>query len=423
MMSTQAPAFSRPRHQPETPDTPLRHLLFVCSTAAMAGAEHNMIRLILALPPESWRCTVVVPDAGELSATCERHGIAVEILKRPRMYSTSFVIGGRWRIPNPAACAWDGAVVARYARRLARLMREHRPDLVVTKGMFAHLYGGVAARRAGVPCLWHVEDWVSERWGGLFRRLFGVFSRRLPTHIVACADTIVAQAPPGVRPRMEVIYNGVDAAAYRGGDRAAVRRHLGIPADAPVVGNVARLTPWKGQRQLLDAFSRVAARLPDARLVFVGSSLWEGDGFETSLKRRVAELKLDERVLFLGYRRDIPELLSAMDVFGYAALEKDTGPLSVLEAMALSLPVVAFDIPGVRMFVNEPTQGVLVPVGDVDALAGALVRVLQDPAERARLGHAARRRIDDALTFDVHRRRFEEVFTRLCPTGAGRTAS
>jgi glycosyltransferase involved in cell wall biosynthesis len=392
-----------------------RHVVaFVTGGVAMAGAEHNMVRLSRKLDPQRWRVTVISPGEGELTAVCRQAGLDVHVLQRARLFSTSVRVGDRLRLPNPLACAWDSAVVWAYARRLVPLLKDVGPDLVVTKGMFAHLYGALAARAAGVPCLWHVEDWVSERWGGLFRRVFGRLAGWLPTGIVGCADPIARQMPESIRHKAEVIYNGVDAAAYRpDGSRPRVREELSLPPGALVVGNIARMTPWKGQRLLLEAFSRVAARFPESWLVFVGSALFESDAFEQSLRQRAAALGLSRRVLFLGYRRDVRRLLGAMDVFAYPSLEKDTGPLAVLEAMASGLPVVGFDIPGVRMFVSRPEEGRLVPVGDVDSLERALVEILADRGLRTRLGLAARQRVEDCFTMEKHVGRFEEAFLRV----------
>jgi peptidoglycan/LPS O-acetylase OafA/YrhL/glycosyltransferase involved in cell wall biosynthesis len=388
-----------------------RTLAFLCTTSAMAGAEHNLIRLASKLDPGRWRSVVVCPTEGALPAACRERGIDVRVVPHLPFFSTSLRLGTKWRVPNPAACAWDLGVLLARARRLSRLLREIRPDLVVTKGMFAHLYGGMAARQAGVPCLWHVEDWVSERWGGLFRRVFGRLAQWLPTGIVGCADPIAKQAPEMVRHKLRIIYNGVDASHFRpGADGAAVRRELKIPPDALVIGHVARMTPWKGQRYLLEAFSRLAGQNPRAHLLFVGSALFEGDAFEQSLRQRAAVLGLQDRVLFLGYRKDVRELLAAMDVFAYSSIEKETGPLSVLEAMATGLPVVGFDIPGVRLFVSKPECGLLVPVEDIGLLSDALSRVLGDETLRTSLAHGARSHVLSDFSMERHVARFEEAF-------------
>jgi glycosyltransferase involved in cell wall biosynthesis len=392
-----------------------RTVAFVTGGAAMAGVEFNALRLAERLNRARWNVVLVCPEEGDLTAAFRRAGLTVHVLPRRRMLSSSIRIGPRWRVPNPFACAWDVGVILGAARSLARLLADEvRPDLVVTKGMFSHFYGALAARRCGGPCLWHAEDFISERWLGLFRRGFGAAARRLPTAVAVIGEPIAEQLPDDVRGRVRVIHNGADTGAFRpGADGTAARGELGIPADALVVGHVARLTPWKGQRHLLEAFARLAGGVPRARLLLVGSPVFDSDSYERSLKARAAALGLGERVVFAGHRRDVSRVLAAMDVLAYPSVEKDNCPLSLLEAMATGLPVVAFDIPGVRLVLDGPDAGLLVPVEDDVALAEALCRLLTDEGLRGRLGAGARRRVEQAFSLDAHVRRFEQAFLDL----------
>src|SRR5439155_23165316 len=158
----------------DRPSSSGRHrLVFVSGGATMAGVEYNTLRLTKRLHKSRWEPIVLCPEEGDLPNACRKAGVEVLILPRPKLFSTSIRIGRRWRLPNPAACGWDMGVILLAARNLARLLTDLRPDLVVTKGMFPHFYGGLAARWARVPCLWHAEDFISERWWGLFRRVFG----------------------------------------------------------------------------------------------------------------------------------------------------------------------------------------------------------------------------------------------------------
>src|SRR5262249_54472784 len=148
-------------------------VVFVTGAAAMAGVEFNAARLAGRLDRSRWEVVLVCPEEGDLPAAFRRLGLRVCVLPRGRMLSSSIPLTPRWRIPNPPALAWDAGVILKTAGSLARLLGELRPDLVVTKGLFPHFYGGLAARRRGVPCLWHMEDYISERWFGLFRRALG----------------------------------------------------------------------------------------------------------------------------------------------------------------------------------------------------------------------------------------------------------
>lgn len=391
-----------------------RTVVFLTGSAAMAGVEYSTVHLAQRLERSHWNPLVICPAEGQLAEECRQAGVAVRVLPRPALESVSFRVGNGLRLPNPIAWAWDAGVILLAARSLRHLLWELRPDLVVTKGMFPHLYGGLACRRAGVPCLWHAQDFVSERFGGLYRRCFGQVARWLPTAVVADGKPIARQFPRAMRGRVHVIYNGVDINLFRPGlDGAHVRRELGIPPSTLVVGHVARMTPWKGQHYLLEAFARLTSDIPEARLLFVGASIFDTDSYENGLKERATALGLAERVIFAGYRRDLSRLLAAMDIFAYPSVEKDTTPLALLSALAAGLPVVAFDIEGVREVVSEPEYGLLVPAEQIEPFATALMRVLTDDDLRRRLALGSRRRAEQEFSLEQHVSRFEDIFLDL----------
>ncbi|MHB1422896.1 MAG: glycosyltransferase family 4 protein [Gemmataceae bacterium] len=391
-----------------------RVVAFVTGGAAMAGVEFNAIRLAERLDRKRWQVILVCPEEGDLPDAFRKAGLEVRILPRPRLFSTSIPLGRKRRLPNPFACAWDMTVFVRAARALAALLSEMKPDLVVTKGLFPHFYGGMAARQLGVPCLWHAEDFISERWGGIFRHCFGLAARWLPTAIAAIGEPIAEQLPAAVRDRVRVIHNAADIAKFRPGlDGGLVRRELGIAADALVIGHVARLTPWKGQHHLLEAFARVAGQVSRAHLLLAGAPMFDSEAYAVGLRTRAEELGLTERIHFAGYRRDVPQTLAALDILAYTSVEKDNCPLSLLEGMASGLAVAAFDIPGIRLVLEHPEDGLLVPVERADLLAEALRALLTDAELRSRLGAGARRRIETAFSLERHVRQFEEMFLEV----------
>jgi glycosyltransferase involved in cell wall biosynthesis len=172
------------------------------------------------------------------------------------------------------------------------------------------------------------------------------------------------------------------------GSRAAVRNELGIGLDERVAGLVARFHESKGQRESVEAFSDCAERFPRSRLLLVG------DGpLRAELEQRVASLGLSGRVIFTGNRRDVPALLSAMDIFVHPSYE-DPCPLAVLEAQAAGLPVVAFADGGIPEIVANEESGLLSPTGDVRLLAANLSRLLSDPTAAQRLGAEGVQRVD-----------------------------
>jgi glycosyltransferase involved in cell wall biosynthesis len=396
-----------------TSDGKPRKIVFVECAAAMGGVQFSTLYLVQHLDLTRWKPIVVCPEEGDLTTACRRLGIQVQVLEQPRLRSTSFRIGNDIRLPNPLAWLWDGAATLVAVRRLACFLEQATPDLVVTKGLFSHFCGGLAARKLGIPCIWHVQDFISERFLGLYRRAFGLAARWLPDRIIADGAAIGRQLS-SVENRISIILNGVDSKVFQPGiDGASVRAELDLHEGAIVIGHVGRITPWKGQHYLLEAFARIAREVPNAYLVFVGDPVFDTDSYQNKLLNLTAELGLEERVRFAGYRHNLPEVLAAMDVFAFTSVEKDTSPLTLLSAMATGLPIVAFAIEGVRELIDEEEQLLLVPPRKTRALADSLLRLLADPDLRRRLSVAARHQAERKFSLERHVTNMEQVFLKL----------
>jgi glycosyltransferase involved in cell wall biosynthesis len=205
------------------------------------------------------------------------------------------------------------------------------------------------------------------------------------------------------RARVDVIRDGVDSARLAGATPAArsgFRAEFGLEDDETAVGITAQFAPEKDHATLLRAWARVEAEAPGARLFLVG----RGDG-EAELRRLSAALGLS-RVVFTGWRDDIPRVLAGLDAFVMTSTREGLGS-SVMDAMACGLPVVATRAGGLPELVTDGEDGLLVPPGDPGALAPALLRIAREPGLARRLGAAARLRAESL--FSVERMTAEYV--------------
>jgi glycosyltransferase involved in cell wall biosynthesis len=259
-----------------------------------------------------------------------------------------------------------------------------------------------------------VQDFISERFWKIYQRLFGQVARWMPDHIIVDGASISRQLHHTVQDRTSIIHNAVDTEVFRPElDGQAVRQEVGIPFDAMVIGHIGRMTPWKGQHYLLEAFARIAAVMDNVYLLFVGAPVFDSNAYQHDLINLTAKLCLSDRVKFAGYRHDIPSVLASMDVFAFTSVEKDTSPLALLSAMSAGLPIVAFDIEGVQELLTAEEQ-ILVPVGQVNALASSISTLLSDAALRHRLGTSARRRAETEFGVDKYVSRVQQAFLTAC---------
>jgi glycosyltransferase involved in cell wall biosynthesis len=197
------------------------------------------------------------------------------------------------------------------------------------------------------------------------------------------------------RAKVRLIWNGapLDEFAPVSSEAAlAVRRELGLPVDALVVGTIGRLSAQKGHRHLLDAAAPVLAALPGVRFLIAG----DGD-LALPLKQQARTLGIDQSVVFAGHRSDVPALLGAIDVLAISSLYEGT-PLTLFEAMAAGKPIVSTAVDGCREVIEDGRTGLLVAAGDSPALAAALLRVLRDAELRNALGRAA---LEASARFDI----------------------
>lgn len=286
-----------------------------------------------------------------------------------------------------------GELDAGMATRLLRLIRAERPDIVhLHSRRGADLWGGVAARLAGVPCV------LSRRVDNPESRWQVALKYRLYDHVVTISEGIrQVLLSEGLAPgRVSCVRSAVDAAPYLlPVDRAEFRREFGLPSDALVIGMVAQLIRRKGHRYLLDAAVTLRARYPALRLVLFGQG-----PLREELEAEVRQRNLADMVVFAGFRKDLPRWLGGLDILAHPADMEGLG-VSLLQASAAAVPIVTSRAGGLPEAVADGVSGLLTPAGDVPALTAALDQLLSDSSLRQRLGQAGRSRILNEFSVDA----------------------
>lgn len=374
------------------------NLLLGITLAEMGGAQ-TVVREILAhLPENDYQVTVATGPGGVL-------GDQVRALVNERALPIHLEVLPVSRREISPVCD------ARLFLALRRIIRERKIDVAHFHSSKMGIVGRVAARTLGVPKI----IYTVHGWGGLneyqprpLRAIFGMaeWMAGRCAHYLVCvsqADKDRGETngwlPSG---RGVLIYNGMPDTSHlmRTGQ---LRQELGIPADMPVIGTVARMTEAKAPDFLL----RVAARLHRDGKVFALVMVGDGPLLEPT-RRLVDDLDLTGMAHIVGARKDIPYILTDFDIF--ALLSRWEGlPLSLIEAMFASLPVVATDVGGVRELVHNEFTGLLVPPMDEEAASRALARLLDSPSDRQAYGMRGRELAKQRFTV----KRMVEEYDRL----------
>jgi glycosyltransferase involved in cell wall biosynthesis len=345
-------------------------VLHVCDKFGVAGSSiHGVSRLFSWWLPrydptrfQVFLCGLKAPEPA--SRLLESQGISVHHLGRGRF--------------DPRIL---GDLVALGRRVGARILHVH--------GYAAADFGRLAARRLGAKLVLH-EHFADPRMPAYQafadRLLSGLTHRAIA--VSESTGEFLARERHVPRHLIRLIWNGapLDEFAPVGRERAlAVRRELGIPEGALVVGTVGRLSEQKGHRYLLDAARIVLERAPETRFLLAG----DGDLSE-ALRQQARALGIGDRAVFAGHRSDVPEVLGAIDVLAISSTYEGT-PLALFEAMASGKAIVSTAVDGCREVLEDGVTGLLVPPRDPAALAAGLLAALLDGDRRTALGHEARR--------------------------------
>jgi glycosyltransferase involved in cell wall biosynthesis len=338
------------------------HVALLTTTLDVSGAERVVAALADGLIQADYRVSVV--------ALQRRSGALTRLVRNPNVSMLDLGVRG----------AWDVGAIG----RLRRWLLAERVSVLYTFLFHAHLLGRCAGRLAGVPHILSSQQVAN--WGGSGRRALERLTAHWCERIVAVSDGVridLIQRMHVPADRVRVIFNAVDVDAYHSRTRPFEQPR---PAGQVVFGSASRLAPEKDHASLLQGFAMAVRNRPDLRLRLAG------DGpLEARLRREVQTLGLQRHVEMLGQIADVASFYDSLDV--YVQPSRTEGlPCAVVEAMAMSRPVVATDVAGNRDAVVPGVTGLLIPAGSPQAWAAALTSIAGDVAYAQRLGAAGRQR-------------------------------
>lgn len=366
------------------------HVLEVVGNAIVGGMETWVQRFIERMPAERYRFTALCPF--ESPYTDSLRALGVEVLIAP--------------MPDDPLWSTIQTAAALVAADSIDLLHAHMPK--------AHMLAGIVGRMTGTPVLTTIHARQLSLLDLEVHRATG-------SHLsVVCRQAYFHALGLGVSAgHLSCETNGVDTQRFRPRARepGGLREALGIPADAPLVGFVGRLSPEKGPSVFVRSVLLLHGRVPDAHFVMVG----EGP-LEAELRELAARFGLQQRLHFAGLWRDMPAVYAALDLV-VSSSNSEAMPLALMEAMASGLPVVATRVGGVPDLVEHGETGWLVGPGEFDDIAGRCAGLLADAPLRRRMGERARQRAVERFDLGECTERMAALVERLARSrGAGLTA-
>ena len=294
--------------------------------------------------------------------------------------------------------------------KLARAFRKHQIHIAHTHSWATLLEGIVGAKVAGVPIIVHGEHGTIKDNTNIhlyIQRLLW----NIADQVLSVSETLRDNLHASVgfpKERIRVINNGVDMSRFRiAHDGNVYKAKLGFPSDSVGFGAIGRLVPVKCFPMLLEASAMIFDKVPNSYLVIVGDGPLGGE-----LKAMVRSRNIADRVKFLGWRPDVPDILKALDVF-VCSSESEGMSNTILEAMASGIPVVATAVGGNAELVVDGETGLLVESTDPKILASAVVRLLANQELRLRMGAIGRRRVEECFSLEAMTRNYAKFYVEM----------
>ncbi len=395
------------------------HVVYVCNPPWMGGAEEFLVRLITTVKQVGWRTTLILPDRPHLQSVVERlQGIGAQVLATQVKTERDYLIPALLHLADVPQRTW-----------LKRALQELAPDIVHVNQPIAESaqLALQAAASLHLPVVTTVHQYKSVLVRG--HKLARLRDAVIDWHYrnvqaislpVARAARVLEQQYPRTRGKTWIVPPAIDVDLFNP-ERVAprtpiVRARLDPAGDQLLVGVVARLAKEKGQRALLTVWPRIRQRIPHAQLILAG------DGPDRQMLEELCRnLRIKDSVTLLGHvpPQGIPELLSALDVVVQPSFHECL-PLAMLEAMVMRRAVIATAVDAIPDVLTHESAGIIVPPADADALADAVVRLLDDRELADRLGRQAQRIVLERFTPGEQLRQVFAFYERIlsCPHSA-----
>ena len=294
--------------------------------------------------------------------------------------------------------------------RLYRFLRKENIHLLHTHLYRANILGRPIGRAAKVPIILSSQQSI-DGWKRFYHFWLDGWTSRFARYIIAnsqAARKVLINRERISKRKIRVIYSTIEASTLSfQANRAKVKKNIGLKDNTIIIGCIARLHPEKGVQYIPAIGQKLKRRIPHRKLLIIG------DGpLRKRLENQIADLGLSENILFLGWREDVGDLLSIMDVF-FLPSQEESFPRAVLEALTMGRPVVATDVGGVGEIIQDRIHGLLVPPRNPDALAQAILRMLENRKEAREMASRGRRRVETHFPLNRMLKKTEGLYRDL----------
>ena len=344
------------------------------------GGQRSLFYLVRGLNKDIFNPIVVCPEEGELVNKLKETGIETLVMpfKRLSQMSAGFVL------------------------RLLRLLKDRDIAIVHTDATTETFYAGIAARLLGIPLVWHIR--VSS--GSIMDRLLSLLSTRL----ILVAKALESRFPYLHANKLIPIINGISVEEFDAFPGTDIRKETGTDKDSVIIGCIGRIEAMKGQEYLVRAIERVEKERRDFRVMLIGEA---DEAYYKNIVNLMESLKVKMFFSYLGYRTDTAGIIKSLDILVSASSFGEGLSRVILEAMAAGKPVIATDIGGAGEAIIDGLNGYIIPPRDYNALADAILKLLNSPEKRKEMGIQGRRRVEQSFSLTDNIKKTEQLYLEI----------
>ncbi len=380
------------------------NILFLHSSSGLYGASKIMVETIQVLDKELGKVVVCLPDEGDLRKALEDVGAEVIVMPLGILRRKYFnPLGLLNRLYFLLLAAW----------KIRKLVRKHKIDIVYSNTT-AVLAGAIATRFSKVKHLLHIHEIIEKP--RFFSKFIAWIIKKWSDKSIVVSNAVkkhwdgVKGGDDGI---IKVVHNGIIGDRFATGVRSKVRDEIGIEENTLLVGMIGRVHYWKGQSYFLDLAKEIKDKRNDVKFLMVGDAFPGYEYLYDEINEKIEQLGLTDNVIQMRFRRDIPDIMAALDIFVLPSILPDPFPTVILESMHASRPIVATAQGGALEMIEHNVTGYHVPIGNSKEAIGIFESLLKDKEKREQFGQAGKERVTKEFSVDKYTRRMREELTSL----------
>ncbi len=372
----------------------LHKILYIQGVTRMGGAIESLLLLVKNLDKKKFSSAVVTSAKGPFSVEMEKAGLSFEVVKMEMWRKAK----GFFSRPSTIG-------------KLISFAKKENVSLIHCNTLWDNPYGHKIAESLGIPLVCHIRNTFSE---DKIRKY-----KVLKAQKIICVSRAVAQgfADWDKDEKIQVIYNGVEMSEFDADkyDRGLVRRDFSVGKTVPVIGLVGRVSPEKGQLEMIKASALLKKEIPEFKVFIVGETSKKEMEYMAFLKNEASKLGVSENLIFTGFRRDVAAITSIFDIAVFPSLEgaNEGFGRGIIEAMAMKKPVIGTDTGGITEVIENGESGLIINPGDSDMLAQNILKLLKDSQLSRQFSEKGYDRVREKFSAESYAAGIENIYSEL----------